>query len=251
MFMSISRIYEEFPEGVRRKFVDAANYVFDTLVFRAWNEQEMQEKWRKRSLDQILKSGEANHLFPCLDAGVVAVKYLNENGEDARLKLLTERGAVDAFRNGRARALHIDALVELPYAGVNYGLDIGCNDVILYKPVPSDSSDPLEEKYLTTRPEEHERFWHRTPFLLIDGQTIVRNQTTPILDFLSNEHNQIKVPYGIKKEEFYEAPAIGDKKSFLVTNEDYDSEASSADNKEWLAQNLEFLPGLKEYRYSG
>jgi len=247
---TVNQAYEEFPDEVRKKFVEATNYVLDNFIFKAWNEQEMKEKWRRRSLDQILESGEINHLFPCVDAGVVAAKYLHDNGENVRLNLLTERGAVDAFRKGKASALHIDALVELPFRGVNYGLDIGCGDVILYKPVLSGSSDPLEKKYLTTRPEEHERYWDRTPFLIVDGLTLVRNQFTPILNFLDTGNNKIVAPYGIKKGEFHRAPSVGDKKSFLVTNEDYDSEASSADNKGWLTENLQFLPGLREYRYS-
>lgn len=245
----LEKVYNEFPDGLRNKFIDATNYVLSNFNFRAWDKQEMEEKWRERSLDQILKSGEINHLFPCVDAGAVATKYLYEKGEDVGLRLLTEKGAVDAFREGRARALHIDALVELPYQGIDYGLDIGCGDVILYKPVLSDSSDPIEEKYLTTRPEEHERFWYRTPFLKIRGEILVNNDSVPILNFLETEHNEVEVPYGIKEKDFYKAPTIEDKKSFLETNEDYDPVASSADNQEWLDKNLRFLLGLREYNY--
>jgi hypothetical protein len=245
----LEQVYEEFPNELRKKFIDAANYVLDNVVFKAWNEQEMKENWRKRSLDQILRSNEINHLFPCLDAAVAATKYLYENRDDARLKLLTEKGAVGAFRDGKSRALHIDVLVELLHQGINYGLNIGCGDVILYKQVPIDSEDPLEEKYLTTRPEKHERFWVRTPFLVIRGKTIVDNASTPILNFLETEHNEVKAPYGITKEEFHRAPEIENKKSLLVTNEDYDPNASSTDNREWLVENLKYLSGLREYKY--
>ncbi len=248
--MALIKAYREFPEEVKKKFVESANHVLDNFVFKAWDEAEMKEKWRKRSLSQILNSGEINHLFPCLDASAIAVKYLKEAGGSPRLKLLTESGAVDAFRNKKSRALHIDSFVELPYEGVNYCLNIGCGDVILYKPFPPDGSDELEEKYLTTRPEKHERFWHRTPFLVLDGKTMAENQEIPLLNFVNSEHNMANVPYGIEVEEFHEALSVNGKKSFLLTNQDYDLDASTADNREWLAQNLKFLPDLKEYRYS-
>lgn len=247
--ITLEQAYRKIPMEVRRKFVDTANYVLDNVVFNVWNESKMRNSWRKRSLDDIVKSREINHLFPCIDTAALATKYLIENGENASIKLLTEKGAVDAFRQERSRALHIDAITELVYEGVQYGLDIGCGDLTLFKPILEIEKYNEEETYLTTRPEPHERIWRRTPFLKIRGKNLIENSSKPTLDFMETKYNLISIPYGIKKIDFHTFPDIKGKKGFLTTNEDYDQKASASDNKKWLTKNQDFLPGLKEYKY--
>ena len=243
MALTQEQIKKEFPEEFRTEVVRLTNYVLDKVAFTAWAPERMRSSWRKRSLQNILREGEINHLFPCVDTAVLANSWaLNE---DIKLKLLTEKGAVEAFRNGRARALHIDAITELTIRGQTYGFDIGCGDITLLKQVRNHDEETV---YLTTRQEEGEHFWQRTPFLSICATDISYNNRS-ILNFLGTPFNKVAIPYNIKEAEFYEAPDIEGKGSFLDTNQDYDAESSGRDNEEWLKSQAEIFPNLIPYRY--
>ena len=249
MNITLEEAYNLIPKEVKTVFIEAANYVLNNSKFTGWNEQKMKTQLRKRSLDTIVNSREINHLFPCADAAALATKYLTEKGEKVSIKFLTERGAVDAFRQGKSRAMHIDTITELFYQGVSYGLDIGCGDLTLFKPISGIEKFKEEEAYITTRPEEHERIWKRTPFLKIDGKTLIQNSSRQMLDLMDTASNLSTIPYSLKKSEFHTFPQIEGKESFLTTNEEYDPNASSSDNKIWLSIHQKFLPGLTEYKY--
>ena len=241
---------ELFPKEVVERFVQTANYVLKSVVFTSWNEKQMKERWRKRSLSDVLQAKEINHLFPCIDTAAIATQFLYERGESPGLVLLTEKGAVKAFRDGKARALHIDAIVEIDYESQPYGLGIGCGDLNFLKENKSANKELEEKVYTTTRHEKGETTWKRTPFLVVNGTDLLKNKKIEILDFILSPFNQIKVPYNLKKEEFHVARTILGKKDFIQTNEEeYNPVASSRDNVEWLKQNKDIFPGLKKYAY--
>jgi hypothetical protein len=157
-----------------------------------------------------------------------------------------------AFREGRARIMHIDSLIELVYDGIPFGLDIGCGDITLLRPTyHKDSSISQEEEgYFTTRPEDGERIWRRTPFLKVSGRDFIASPESSPLDFLETANNLVKVPYDITKEDFYTARDVPGKDNILKTNcRDYNIQDSISSNKEWLDINKKFLPGLREFQY--
>jgi hypothetical protein len=243
---------DKFPDGLVQKLTETVNYVLDTLSFVSWDEEEMRRLWRKRSLNDVLRNPQANYLFPCLDTAALATDYLAHNNEDVYLKVLTEKGAMRAFREGKSRIMHIDSLVELIYDGVPYGLDIGCGDITLLRNTESKDRNisPEEEEYFTTRPENGERIWRRTPFLKIGGKDLISNSDLSPLDFIETDYNLVKVPYNINKNDFYNEKEIQGKERILKSNtQDYNSNNLTSYNKEWLKANKDFLPGLKEFKY--
>lgn len=242
----------KFPRGLVQKLTEAVNYVLDTSRFVGWDEEKMRKLWRGRPLNDLLRNPEINHLFPCLDTAALATYYLAQKDENVYLKVLTEKGATNAFREGRARIMHIDSLIELVYDELPFGLDIGCGDITLLRPTyRKDSSiSPEEEEYFTTRPEDGESVWRRTPFLKVRGRDFIASPKLSPLDFLETAHNLVKVPYDITKEDFYTAREVSGKDSILRTNcRDYNPQDSASSNKEWLDANKEFLPGLREFQY--
>ncbi len=241
---------DKFPEEVVAKLVEATNHVLGISKFVAWNEETMKRLWRGRPLKNLLKNPEINYLFPCLDTAALATSYLAEKGEDVYLKVLTEKGATNAFREGKAGIMHIDSLVELVHNGVPYSLDIGCGDIIILKPITNQCSNSLEQEFYTTRPEKGEQIWNRTPFLKVKGQEFVSHINLSPLDFLNIPQNLVEVPYDISKEDFYTSRDVGCKENILKTNQkDYNPQAARAFNKEWLETNKDFLPGLIAFTY--
>ena len=243
---------EKFPKDLVLKIVETVNYVLDKSIFVSWEEAKMEELWRGRPLNDLLNNPEINYLFPCLDTAALATYYLAEKGEDVYFKVLTERGATTAFKEGRARIMHIDSLTELVYDGIPFGLDIGCGDITLLRPTynQGDSISSEEEEFLTTRPEAGEKIWRRTPFLKVSGRDFLSNPELSPLEFLERSHNLVRVPYGIRKEDFYTEREVSGKSSILKTNcKDYNPQDSASSNKAWLDSNKDFLPNLKEFQY--
>jgi hypothetical protein len=243
---------DRFPREVVSIFIDATNHVLDTLTFKAWDKETMKRCWRGRSLNDLLKNPEANHLFPCLDTALLATHYLASQGQDAYLKVLTEKGAVEAFKDGRARIMHIDSLAEINWKGKSYALDLGCGDITILTPIiPTEDEIPSEEvKYFTTRPEEGEQIWRRTPFLRLRGQEIKNNPDRSPLSFLYAPENLVKVPYCIDPGDFYRENMASGKPSIVSSNQEgYDPKSCSRYNEEWLDKNKDFLPGMRRFRY--
>jgi len=241
---------DKFPGEVVAKLVDATNHALSVSKFIAWDEITMKRLWRGRPLKDLLKHPEINHLFPCLDTATIATHYLARKGEDVYLKVLTEKGATEAFKQERARIMHVDSLVELIHQGVPYCLDIGCGDITILTPTKNTSSDSLEQEYHTTRHEQGEGIWTRTPFLRVKGQDLVRHADLSPLDFLDNDKNLVKVPYGVSREDFYASRNVEGKENILRINKrDYNPEAARTFNRQWIEDNKDFLPGLKEFRY--
>jgi len=242
---------DKFPKDLVQKLVETVNYVLDTSKFVGWDEGRMRKLWRGRPLNDLLKNPEINYLFPCLDTATLATYYLAQKDEEVYLKVLTEKGATHAFREGKARIMHVDSLIELVHNGISFGLDIGCGDITLLRPTNNkDNSISPEEEYFTTRPEEGEGIWRRTPFLKVNGSDFVSHPDLSPLDFLETIHNLVKVPYDITKEDFYTAREVSGKDSILRTNcRDYNPQDSVSFNREWLEGNKEFLPGLRKFQY--
>lgn len=243
---------DKFPRGLVQRLTEAVNYVLDNSRFVSWDEEKMRKLWRGRPLNDLLKNPEINHLFPCLDTAAFATNYLAQKDENVYLKVLTEKGATKAFREERARIMHIDSLIELVYDGISFGLDIGCGDITLLRPTNNKDSSisPEEEEYFTTRPEVGERIWRRAPFLKVSGRDFIASPELSPLDFLETGHNLVKVPYDMTREDFYTAREVSGKESILRTNcGDYNPQDSAFSNKEWLDANKEFLPGLREFQY--
>ena len=173
----------EFPLEVIRPFILAANHVFETVSYQAWNPQEMRTKWRKRPASSILSDGDVNHLYPCVDTAVLATNYLQGLGLNPRFRVVTDKGAVDEFRQKRAQHVHIDSWVELDYDGKSYGLDIGSGDLTLVKTISHKRKDH-NKPFFTTRFEEYSQTWWRTDVLLLNGIVLLQSPDTPVLDFL-------------------------------------------------------------------
>ena len=64
------------PIRVSEAVVKAMNFIAENYTFVAWSPREMQDKWRKRTLDQIMQEKTLNRLFPCVDLGAIATSYL-------------------------------------------------------------------------------------------------------------------------------------------------------------------------------
>ena len=237
----------EFPSYVVEKFIEATNYVLETVTFRAWDEGQMRARWRRNSLNSLLEIKEINHLFPCIDTAILATSFLTREGEDSSLALLTEEGAMKAFRGGRKRVMHIDSTAELTYDGVTYKLDIGCGDITLIK--PSDT----ENTYLTTRPEPNEKEWERRPFFRMKGKVIEDHPDIPVLSFIESPHNTIvPTPYAyvITLNNLHTVNPVSGEANILTTNkEQFNIEEARAFNKKWVNANRDLLPGIKEFRY--
>ncbi|MFH1711602.1 MAG: hypothetical protein ABH840_04785 [Nanoarchaeota archaeon] len=243
---------DKFPRGLVQRLTEAVNYVLDTSRLVGWDEEKMRKLWRGRPLNDLLRNPEINHLFPCLDTSAIATHYLAQKDEEVYLKVLTEKGATKAFREEKARIMHIDSLIELVYDGIPFGLNIGCGDITILRPTNNKDSSisPEEKEYFTTRPEDGERIWRRTPFLKVSGRDFITSPELSPLDFLETCHNLVKVPCDITKEDFYTARDVPGKDSILRTNyRDYNPLDSASFNKEWLDTNKEFLPGLREFQY--
>jgi len=242
---------DKFPKELVQKLAEAVNYVLDTSRFVAWDEEKMKKLWRGRPLKDLLENPKINHLFPCLDTAALATYYLTQKGEKVYLKVLTEKGATDAFRGGKARIMHVDSLVELIYNDIPYGLDIGCGDItVLTQANNKDEVISPEEEYFTTRPEQGEQIWRRTPFLKVSGKDLITHMNLSPLDFLTTPFNTVKIPYGITKDDFYTIEKVNGKDNILNTNnEEYNASESRLFNREWLNANKKFLPNLHEFQY--
>jgi len=240
---------DKFPLELRKKFVDATNYVLFEVDFTSWNSEKMKKLWRGRSLTGLLKDPEINHLFPCMDTTILGVTYLSSRGENVFYKILTAKGATKSFRENRASIMHIDSLIELEHNGVFYGLDIGCGDLTLLRPASRDEKiSSEEENYFTTRPEVGEQIWTRSALLRVAGKTLLENPGISPMDFLNSSDNLVKVPYGITKEDIYSSlPRLGQEDVLTTNQKNYDPDASSRQNFEWIRQNKDFLPGMIQF----
>lgn len=241
-------IMKEFPQKVREKVVEAANHVLSRVCFVPWTKGQMSQFWRRRSLNQIEGSGEVNYTVPCIDTSALAVNYLRDNGKRASMVLYTDNGAAERFLRGEKAKLHLDAAALFMFRKEVYGFDIGSSDVTLFKRNGSYDKEG-QEVLLTTRFEDGEREWHRTPVSLIFGGDVARFPGEPLVELLLRR-NRLSLPFGLKREDFYrtvEPPPDGD--AFLNNAETFNKEDLERYNLEWLEASKDIFPGMNPFVY--
>ena len=127
------------------------------------------------------------------------------SNERGYLRLLTDKGALEQYRKGRANIVHLDCVIELENKGVLYGFDIGCGDITLTRLKPNRDPNLEQVSYLTSRPERHSREWHRTSIFLLPFLSYTELKVHSVLDLLETNQNLVlaangRLPYGLTQK---------------------------------------------------
>ncbi len=258
----IPKLMEMFSSEAVGRAIPAINQVLEAVYFTSWDEQEMSEKWRKRNFLDIIAEGDVNHLYPCIDTGVLATGIFYKNKEKEYLRIMTDKGALEQFRKGKACAVHLDCAVELEHNGVLYGFDIGCGDLTLTRLKPNQDPASEQECYLTTRPEKHSREWHRTSIFLSPATDNLPLVEKPVFDLLETNHNLVyaanrRIPYGLTKQELHKVIEVPGEDNPLTTNTNFDAQACQEFNDLWTMDFNDYwseragsgFPKLRAFRY--
>ena len=259
----IPELMQMFPANAVARAIPGINHVLDSVCFTSWNSQEIVDKLTKRSYADIVRDGDVNHLFPCLDTAVVGGHYFFRTSEPGYLRLMTDKGALDQFRRGRANLVHLDCVIELEHEGVLYGFDIGCGDITLIRLKPNQNPDSEQVVYLTSRPELGSREWNRTSLLLMPFSSHSHLISRPIFDLLETNLNLVyangRLPYGLTKKEILTYKDVPGEQNLITANTDFDAEACQEFNNLWTEDFNDYwaeragrdFPKLRTYRYLG
>jgi len=258
----IPGLLDMFPAYVVSRAIPVINQVLDSVFFTSWNAQEIAGKLTQRSYFKIINDGEVNHLYPCIDTAVLATYPFFKDQENGCLRIMTDKGALEQYRNGRANLVHLDCIFEIPHDGILYGFDIGCGDLTLTKLKPDQDPNLEQAVYLTSRPEKHSREWHRTSILVIPFSRHPRLQNNPVLDLLETNENLIYrlnsgIPLGLTRPEIVTCKEVPGKDNPITTNTNFDPVACQEFNNLWTADFNDYwrkragksFPELRIFRY--
>jgi hypothetical protein len=239
---------KEFPIEIREIAVKVASYISGSISFVPWSVGEKKEFWRKRSLNQIDKSGRVNYLVPCIDTAVIAASYLSIMREsNIGVILLTDAGRVGKFLSGNEKKLHLDAVVRL--VEEPFFLDVGSVDITLlhYNGTIDENG---QKEYITSRVDEP--VWRRTPLFSVSGKELIQMPNKPIVEIMIDRADG-KAPLGLSREDFYRYNDVADGDSFTLMRDDSRADLTKAEeyNAEWTAgEGGLFFPGLGRFRYN-
>lgn len=257
-------LMQMFPEKVVARAIPAINFVLNIVNFTSWTPQEIVRKLTKRSYSDIVNERDVNHLYPCVDTAVVGTFPLFFNRERGYMRMMTDKGALDEYRRGRANIVHLDCVLELEESGVLYGFDIGCGDLTLTRLKQNQDPNSEQVTYLTTRHEVHSREWNRKTIFLMPFYNHPYLNDTPVFDLLETNKNLViaangRLPYGLTRQEILTCKDVKGEKNPITSNGNFDVHGCQEFNDNWTMDFNDYwseragkdFPKLKPYKYVG
>jgi len=255
-------LMDMFPPRVVAKAIPAINYVLDSVCFTSWKPGEIVDKLTKRTYRKIDRDGDVNHLYPCVDTAVLGTFPFFRDYQNGFLRMMTDKGALDQFRKGKATMFHLDCVLELEDKGVLYGFDIGCGDLTLTRLKQNQDPNSSQVTYLTTRHEPGSREWHRTSIFLMPFSRHPILHSKPVLELLETNENMVyavngRLPYGITREEIVTCKDVSGEANPITTNINFDPRGCQEFNDLWTADFNDYwrniggdnFPKLRNFRY--